>query len=138
MPNVVAVKINDFVTADSFTAVAISLSGAVVGLSTLAAGDQTLEVTTDQPVMVLVFPLEGVMWNPGVTYALNDLAFPTNPMVMPYYYKRISAGVSGASEPAWVSSPSTPIDDGVVTGAWELVSKLSKPACNGPLVPFIL
>jgi len=132
----VSVKINDFVTADSFFAVAVDLIGDIVGSSILPSGISTLQVTTDQPVFVLVFPLEGNVWKPSTTYALNDLVFPTNPVNTPYYYKRIASGDSGAAEPTWVSTPSTPIDDGLVVGAWELVSKLSKPVCKGPFIPF--
>jgi len=132
----VAVKINDFITADTFLTVAVDLTGNLVGVNTVGSGEQLLTVETDLPVMVMIFPLEGSAWMPNTVYVQDDLVFPTNPMLNPYYYKRLVAGTSDVTEPVWSSNLVDTIDDGATTGAWQVVSKLSKPSCAGPLIPF--
>jgi len=95
--------------------------------------DMTSHVPT--PVFVTLYPDIGSVWKPSQSYAINAKVFPTNPISTPYYYKRLTAGTSGTTEPTWPTTPGGQCDDGAVTNAWELVEHLVQPITNGPLIP---
>lgn len=86
------------------------------------------------PVMVTVVPIVGDVWKPATAYSVNDLVFPIDTIGTPYYYKRISAGTSGSTEPVWGTTPASQCDDGAITNAWELVEQFAAPVTNAPLI----
>lgn len=74
-------------------------------------------------------------WKASTVYALDAKVFPPDPVATPYYYKRLAAGTSGATEPTWPIIPGGRCNDGAVTDAWELVERLIQPITHGPLIP---
>jgi hypothetical protein len=132
----VAFTISESLEATQFIATARrAVDGVDVGSAVVGNGAQTLSVDTYDPVMVMVSAYQGDVWKPDTAYALDDLVFPSNPTNTPYYYKRIAAGTSGATEPTWPTTPAGQCDDGAVTNAWELVERLIQPITHGPLIP---
>jgi hypothetical protein len=110
--------------------------GLLVGRKTSAAGAVSLAVDSVDPVLVTVAPQYGNVWKPATAYAAGDTAIPGDPVSTPYYYKRLTAGTSGAAEPSWPTTPGGRCNDGAVTDAWELVERLIQPITHGPLIPF--
>jgi hypothetical protein len=132
----VSFTINESLAATQFIATARrARDGVDVGAAVVGNGAQTLSVGTHDPVIVTVSAYQGNLWEPSTVYELDDLVFPTNPANTPYYYKRISAGTSGETEPSWPTTPAGQCDDGAVSNAWELVERLIQPITHGPLIP---
>jgi hypothetical protein len=132
----VAITISEQLAATQFIIGARrAVDGESVGHAVTGNGAQTLSVDTYDPVMVTVAAYQGNCWKPSISYAIDDLVFPTDPITTPYYYKRIAAGTSGASEPTWPTNAGGQCDDGAVTNAWQLVERLIQPISHGPLIP---
>jgi hypothetical protein len=132
----IVATITENIAANDFEILAYGLADKQLHGSAIAqSGDTAVNVTTADAVFVVVTPKQGGQWQASTAYALNDFAFPTNPSVMPYYYKRVAAGASGATEPAWTTIAGTRCNDGGITDAWECVGRLTQPITQGPLVP---
>lgn len=131
-------EIQESLAADSFIVSAYALTGEhIISKHNVASGAAfDLEMYCDlSGVNVTVSADQGAVWRPNVSYALNAKVFPSDPMATPYYYLRVSAGTSGATEPTWATTPGGRCDDGAVPDAWELVERLIQPITHGPLIP---
>ncbi|MDO8940913.1 MAG: LamG-like jellyroll fold domain-containing protein [Methylicorpusculum sp.] len=106
-----------------------------VTVNTEISPDFTLNYFGEDRYYVTVVPTNAKKWAPSTIYALNAQVIPDNPIATPYYYKRLSAGTSGTTEPTWPTTPGGRCNDGAVTDAWELVERLSQPITHGPLTP---
>ena len=132
----IPINLTEYIAATNFIARAYKVSdGSAAGSLTLQAGITDFSTATLEPVYVVVSPVQGIEWRPSNVYALNDLVFPTNPTTTPYYFKRVSAGTSGTTEPTWTTSAGTQCNDGSITNAWECVAGLTQPIVQGPLIP---
>jgi hypothetical protein len=110
-------------------------NGALIGNASGPGSTLVLPTDTAVPVNVTVMADQGGKWTASKAYALNDKVFPSNPAAKPYYYKRLVAGTSGATEPTWPTTPGGKCNDGAVADAWELVERLTQPITQGPLIP---
>ncbi|MBS3953615.1 MAG: hypothetical protein KGZ88_11765 [Methylomicrobium sp.] len=132
-------SIMESLVAGNFKLFAIDTDGELVGSKTVSGSPAgvsfDLDVFTDKPVYVTAHPDQGDIWQPGTAYAIDDKVLASNTISVPYYYKRLAAGTSGATEPTWTTTPGGRCDDGAVTDAWELVERLSQPITHGPLTP---
>jgi len=128
-------SIVESLVATDFKINAIDTDGDLVGSAMVNGASFDLDVYTYKPVFLTVYPDQGDAWQPSKAYELNQKVFPANPIATPYYYKRLSAGTSGATEPTWPTTPGGRCNDGAVTDAWELVERLSQPITHGPLTP---
>lgn len=132
----ISAEINESLTASSFVASAYRANdGFLVGRKVTGSGVFTMDVDSLDPVYVEVHPVMGETWKKSAGYAMDDLAFPSNPVATPFYYKRLVAGTSGATEPTWPTTPGNKCNDGAVTDAWECVERMVQPITHGPLVP---
>jgi len=85
------------------------------------------------PHMITVTPDQGAPWTRSTTKIVGSLCYPTDPNATPYYYKSLSIGTTGATEPVWVTTPGLTVVDGGVT--WECVERLVQPITQSPLIP---
>jgi hypothetical protein len=134
--NKIALTIDENLAATLFNASAVTVgSGEIIGRATGSAPGFNLPTLDTQPCHVILSPDVGDRWYPASVYAIGDHVFPSDPITTPYYYKRLVAGTSGATEPAWPTTPGGKCNDGAVTDAWELVERLVQPITHGPLIP---
>lgn len=110
-------------------------TGKLTNSLTVTAGTFDVDPMTSEPVTITAIPVQGDVWKPSHSYAVNDLVFPTNPSSTPYYYKRLAASSSGTTEPTWTTTVGQQCNDGGVTNAWECVAGLTQPITQGPLIP---
>lgn len=80
---------------------------------------------------VIVSASQGDVWLPSTSAGIDDLVYPTNPSATRFYFKCISAGITGTSEPVWQSDQSVPTPDG--SAVWEVVEGLIQPVANAPV-----
>jgi hypothetical protein len=122
--------------ATNFLATAHNLAtGALIGSASVSSpGSFGINVSEASPCVVTVRPVYSV-WKGSTSYALNAKVFPKNPSATPYYYKRLVAGMSGATEPTWPTTPGGKCNDGAQDDAWALVERLIQPITHGPLIP---
>jgi Concanavalin A-like lectin/glucanases superfamily len=129
--------ITESLAASKFIARAYDMdTGAEVGNTTTTTNAFTVDIkTAAQACEVKVSP-DYKIWKPNTLYAVGDNVFPRDPIAKPYYFTRLAAGNSGASEPVWpVSPPGAQVNDGAQNNAWELVERLIQPVTHGPLIP---
>lgn len=86
------------------------------------------------PVHVICSPNQGFIWESDKAYSLNDLVFPTNPSIIPYYFKRTIAGVSGIVEPTWNAVTGEYTTDNDIPNSWQCVSRLYQPIIHSPII----
>jgi hypothetical protein len=131
-----AITLTETIGAVNFKAHAIVVGGFTwLGKAVGQSPGFNLPTLDSRPCYVTIAPDMGNQWIPSTYYAVDDLCFPTDPATTPYYYKRLVAGTSGATEPTWLTTPAATVDDDAVTGAWELVERMVQPVTHGPLVP---
>lgn len=131
-----SVTLNESIAATDFIVRVSDLAtGELLNQQTIQAGNTGVDANTDQPVCMTILPIQGKVWKKSEPYVVNDLVFPTNPTTTPYYYKRINAGTSGTTEPAWITTAGQQCNDGAVNNAWECVSRLTQPITHSPLIP---
>ncbi len=85
------------------------------------------------PHMITVVADQGTPWKQSMSVIINQLRYPTDPNSTPYYYKSTVGGTTGATEPAWVTTPGQTVVDGEVT--WECVERMVQPITHSPLNP---
>lgn len=61
------------------------------------------------------------VWSSGTTYGVGAYVVPTSFVNNGYYFRAISGGVSGGSQPAWPSTPGVNVVDGGLT--WTCVGR---------------
>jgi hypothetical protein len=88
---------------------------------------------SNQPIYVVVIPYQGARFVTNHAYAVGDLALPYNTMTTPFYYKRLVAGTSGNTEPAWAVIPAGVCDDNGVSAAWVCI-ELTPPLVQSPVL----
>lgn len=131
----IAVTLQENIAATDFVVNAYRLSDGMLDSSAIMQSSEELYIDLVDPVLIMVIPVQGDVWKASTYYAANDLVFPKNPTVTPYYYKRLMAGSSGATEPTWATTAGGKCSDNGVTNAWECVARLTQPITQGPLVP---
>lgn len=129
--------ISESLAANTFIARAYDVAdGSLVGAKTFSDSSSfTIDIKTKAKACHVTVSTDGTIWQPNAVFALNSKVFPSNPVATPYYYKRLAAGTSGATEPTWLIIPGGRCNDGAVTDAWELVERLIQPITHGPLIP---
>lgn len=88
-------------------------------------------VSTDQAIEITVRANQGEARGTSTTYVLDDKMFPADTITTPFYYRCVTGGTVGLSEPVWP----TEIDDVVIDGSvtWKCLGGLVRPAIHGPL-----
>ena len=128
--------LNNFITANQFLLTVNDLAtGTLLNAQTVTVGLNTVDPKQSDPVFITALPIQGTQWKANTVYAVNALVFPVNPSATPYYFKRLSAGTSGATEPTWTTSAGTQCNDGSVTNAWQCIAQLTQAITQGPLIP---
>jgi hypothetical protein len=129
--------ISESLAANTFIARAYDVAdGSLVGSTTFTdTVNFAINIKNKGKAYFVTVSADGAIWQPSVVYELNAKVFPTDPVSKPYYYKRLAAGTSGATEPTWPTTAGGRCDDGAVTDAWELVERLIQPVTHGPLIP---
>lgn len=97
-------------------------------------GSNTLECETnssygDTFVLTAMQACDGV-WKPNTSYVVGDLILATTPESIPYYFERLVDGVSGATEPAWLTIIDAIFDENGVVGAWKVAGRIVSPHSN--------
>jgi|GEM_PF-2211078 len=129
-------QIDENLASESWKVRATAVSdGTLISSDTVSNGPFSLNIPVSkaQPLYVTVSADIGAQWEPNATVAVDQKAFPTDPVTSPYYYKANSAGQTGATEPIWPSTPGSTVQDGDIT--WECVERLIQPITHGPLIP---
>jgi len=128
--------ITEYLAASTFIADAHdATTGVLAGTKTFTGNSFTVDIKAAVKACNVTVRIPYEIWTASTVYALDDLVFPLDPITTPYYYKRIAAGASGATEPTWATTPGAQVNDGAVTNAWELVERLVQPITHGPLIP---
>ncbi len=127
---------NETIAAARFVARAYDLkTGALAGEKITGDQNFNIDIKTAAKACEVVIKPDYQIWEPNTLYSLDSYVYPTNPAATPYYYKRIAAGTSGTTEPAWVTTPGAQVNDGAQNNAWELMERLAQPTAQGPLIP---
>jgi hypothetical protein len=87
----------------------------------------------EHPVDCVIVADIGEPWRPSTRYAAGDYVYQTNLSVNLYFFKCVSAGVSGGSEPTWPTSSGATVTDGAVT--WECMGPVPRQWIDGPFLP---
>lgn len=111
-------------------------TGSIQGEVLFTGTDFTLSVPSENAVNVTIEAQQGSVWETIKLYSLDDLVFPTEPDVTPYYYECTTAGTSGGTEPVWPITISGTVTDGSVE--WTRVEKLINPETHGPIMPTVV
>lgn len=129
--------INENLAATKFIARAYEMdTGRFIGSATANNSNSfTIYIGDPVPCCEVKVSIHYNIWKANKLYAIDDYVFPADPVATPYYYKRLSAGTSGAVEPSWPTTPGGQCDDGAVVNAWEIVERLVPPIMQGPLIP---
>jgi hypothetical protein len=85
------------------------------------------------PVDITIFAVIGEPWRPSTRYAAGDYVYQTNLSANLYFFKCVSAGVSGGSEPTWPTASGATVTDGAVT--WECLGPVPRQWIAGPFLP---
>lgn len=99
-----------------------------------SASDISLYSIINHPILLVVYPYEGTVWESGKAYNLNDVVFPTTPTTIPYYYTRTTIGTSGSIEPTWSTIINAYMTDDGVSNAWQCTSGFIPPQVKGPFL----
>ena len=97
---------------------------------TSASGSFT-KTLPDVAYIVTVTGDTGSAWRDNFPYEVGDLVMPTDPANTMYYFKCVTAGVTGTSEPNWNTSAGGHTGDN--TASWEMVETLPQPVAVGPV-----
>lgn len=133
----IAGTISETLAANSFRARAYDIeTGALVGEKLFTDSSSfTVDIKTAAKSCFVTVAADYNIWKASTNYAIGDKVHPANPVATPYYYKRLAAGTSGATEPTWPTTPGGQCNDGAVNNAWEMVERLIQPVTHGPLIP---
>lgn len=132
----VTCQLTEGLAADNFLAhVHKMTTGELTNSVVITAGTTSIDPFTDEAVYVVVMPRQGEVWKPSTGYSVNDLVFPSNANAKPYYYQRLSAGSSSATEPTWSIEANSQCADGAVTHAWQRVAGLVHPIAKSFIIP---
>lgn len=127
-------SIVESLTNDTWLCAAYSLSTGVLLNSVVTNTNTfTINLANNDQVMLVVSAHLGNRWEPDTTYTLGDFVYPTNPDILPYYYKCVGTGVSLATEPTWSNTVGSTVNDGTVV--WELIDRVIQPTAHMPLTP---
>ena len=111
------------------------LTGALDVEQVITGNSFAIPVTNGAPKKVLVEPRRFGVWDEFTNTSINDRNYPTDPATTPYYYRCITAGVTGGTEPTWGIGTSATVNDGSVV--WILVERIIEPTCHLPIIPTI-
>ena len=100
-----------------------------------AASSVEMTLLTTNPQTLVVTPIQGNKWKSGTVYVVDDWVFPTDPITTPYFYKRLSNGTSGSTEPTWSTGAGSKCNDGIYNNCWQLVERLAQPFISSPIIP---
>jgi len=133
IPFTLSLSLVESLSATNFSAVVTNANtGFIMSKTTVSGANPTINLSTNDPCFVTLYPDYGTIWAANTAYALNDKVFPTDPVTTPYYYECTTAGTSDSVEPTWPTSAGT-VNDGTV--AWTLVEQMVQPITQGPLIP---
>ncbi len=131
-PYSITLSLTESLAATDFTAVVTNANtGFIMSKTTVSGATPTINLSTNDPCFVTLYPDYGTQWTASTAYDLNDKVFPTDPTTSPYYYECTTAGTSDASEPTWPTSGT--VNDG--TAVWTYVEQMVQPITHGPLIP---
>ena len=90
------------------------------------------ELLPDYNYAVTCYPVVGDAWSADTSVILDTKMLPSNPDVIRFYFKVVTAGITGTTEPTWnTSAIGAQTVDGTVT--WELVEALTQPITHAPV-----
>jgi len=131
-PYSITLSLTESLAATDFTALVTNANtGFIMSKTTVSGVAPTINLSTNDPCMVTLYPDYGTQWTASTAYVLNDKVFPTDPATSPYYYECTTAGTSDASEPTWPTSGT--VNDNTVV--WTYVEQMVQPITHGPLIP---
>lgn len=119
--------------ASGFNVFVNDLDGNLITKESLQNGDSTILMPDAKPVCLTVFQECGEVWKGGKYYGVGALIFPTNLTQTPFYYRNRYGGITGDTQPTWLTDTEKFTLDGTCT--WELVERFNQPISQAPLIP---
>ena len=116
-----------------FNAFIHDLSGELILKKTVFNGSTTVLMPDSEPVSVTIAQECGTKWQALKTYFIDDLVFPNDPSLTPYYYRNRKTAMTADTEPVWSTNPNAFTNDSGCV--WELVERLNQPITQYPLIP---
>ena len=119
---------------DDFDVVVHDLFGNIISNEIKQAGQFEINVGQyNKPVVVTIRPNVKYQWVKNHMYNVGDMVFPTNTDATPYYYKCVTAGLTGVTEPFWSQTQGAQQIDNNCT--WECVEHVINPCSKAPVMP---
>lgn len=101
-------------------------TGSEVGTSIIRTSDDSIVLTILPPYQDAV-KCTAVPWAANTAYTIDSFVIPKTPQQTAHVFQATNAGTSGATEPAWCSTPGCTVEDGTGTNkiVWQEAGEVS-------------